>query len=196
MTEPEKPPVEYAPFTSRMLAGSIDALLVITVSVPITNWFLDLVFPPLDLNDIYSLASHQNTLLDPRQFFSELWRIMNEKGFLLRGLCENILQGVFFAAYTLPFWFRYGATPGKMLFRMQIQDINTGNGISRKQAILRFFGYIISFLPLGLGFIWISFNRKREAFHDIIANTAVVIKQKVKNIPHNSQMHPISKQPQ
>lgn len=35
-------------------------------------------------------------------------------------------------------------------------------------------GYILSTLPLCLGFIWIAFDGKKRGWHDMIAGTLVV----------------------
>jgi uncharacterized RDD family membrane protein YckC len=33
----------------------------------------------------------------------------------------------------------------------------------------------LSALPLGLGFVWIAFDRRKQGFHDKIAKTCVVM---------------------
>ncbi|WP_413760865.1 RDD family protein [Vibrio vulnificus] len=38
----------------------------------------------------------------------------------------------------------------------------------------RYFAYYISFLPLGLGVIWIVFDSKKRSWHDKLANTVVI----------------------
>ncbi len=77
--------------------------------------------------------------------------------------------------FTLWFWIAYGATPGKLLFDCQIVNARTGERIKFTQALLRFFGYIISLLPLGLGFLWIIVDKRKRGWHDKIAGTAVII---------------------
>jgi len=54
--------------------------------------------------------------------------------------------------------------------------IHTGNAITTKQAIIRYLGYLVSALPLGLGFLWIAFDQSKRGWHDMMAGT-VVIKQ-------------------
>lgn len=73
------------------------------------------------------------------------------------------------------FWVKKGATPGKMLFGLQIRDLKTGQFISTPKALLRYLvGYTISALVLCLGFIWIAFDNKKQGWHDKIAGTVVV----------------------
>ena len=41
-------------------------------------------------------------------------------------------------------------------------------------AVLRYFGYIVCFLTLTIGFIWIAFDERKQGLHDKIADTYVV----------------------
>lgn len=72
------------------------------------------------------------------------------------------------------FWVKKGATPGKMLFGLQVRDAKTGQFISVPRAVLRYFGYLISSVILCLGLIWVGFDKKKQGWHDKIAKTVVV----------------------
>lgn len=73
------------------------------------------------------------------------------------------------------FWVKKGATPGKMLFGLEIRDLKTGQFVSIPKALLRYLvGYTISGLVLGLGFIWAAFDKKKQGWHDKISGTVVV----------------------
>lgn len=78
------------------------------------------------------------------------------------------------AAAVVWFWVKKGATPGKMLFGLQVRDAKTGQFISVPRALLRYFSYLISYLILCLGFIWAGFDKKKQGWHDKIAKTVVV----------------------
>ncbi|EKF82833.1 hypothetical protein MCRH_1828 [Moraxella catarrhalis RH4] len=67
-----------------------------------------------------------------------------------------------------------GATPGKMLFGLQVRDAKTGQFISVPRALLRYFSYLISSVILCLGLIWVGFDKKKQGWHDKIAKTVVV----------------------
>jgi len=75
--------------------------------------------------------------------------------------------------YYLFFWALFGFTPGKFLLGLKIvrQD---GRKMGLGRAIVRFVGYWISIIPLGLGYIWIILDPKREAWHDKLAGTHVI----------------------
>jgi uncharacterized RDD family membrane protein YckC len=70
-----------------------------------------------------------------------------------------------------------GRTPGKMLLGLQVVSVD-GNRISFGIAFLRSVGYLISSIFFCLGFIWIGFDKKKQGWHDKIAGTVVIIREK------------------
>lgn len=80
---------------------------------------------------------------------------------------------LFMAAYFLALTSWQGQTPGKMF--MGIRVVRTdGEGLGPGLAFLRFIGYGLSLIPLGLGFIRAAFARDARAWHDQLAGTRVV----------------------
>jgi uncharacterized RDD family membrane protein YckC len=71
-------------------------------------------------------------------------------------------------------WAFWGTSPGKRAVRIRIVDADTGEPLTRKQALLRTLGYLLTFATCGAGFLWIAFNPRVQALHDRIANTVVV----------------------
>lgn len=69
----------------------------------------------------------------------------------------------------------YQATLGKLALGMKVTDTN-GNRISFGRASGRHFGKIVSVLILGIGFIMAAFTQKKQALHDLMADTLVVNK--------------------
>lgn len=67
----------------------------------------------------------------------------------------------------------YGQTPGKRIMRIRVVD-DAGRPISRKHAVGRALGKMVSALPLYIGFLWPLWDRENRALHDIIATTRVV----------------------
>jgi uncharacterized RDD family membrane protein YckC len=145
---PEAPgfaPVEYVGFWSRFLAFLIDSLVLTVVLVPL-------------MIAIYG-----------RQYFSLERQLSGQAG----GVWDWVVN-LALAAATIVFWRYRGATPGKMAISAKIVDAKSGGVPSTGALILRFFAYIVSMLPLGLGFLWIAFDRRKQGFHDKIAGTAVI----------------------
>jgi len=72
-------------------------------------------------------------------------------------------------------WVHYRGTPGKLLLGCQIIDANSGRPLSIARAILRYFAYLASALPLLLGFVWIGLDPRKQGLHDKIARSVVII---------------------
>jgi uncharacterized RDD family membrane protein YckC len=76
------------------------------------------------------------------------------------------------AAYNVVFWRLYGQTPGKWLMGIKVVPL-AGGGMRTRDALVRFFGYLVSALPFYLGFLWIL-GPARQGWHDRLAGTQVV----------------------
>jgi len=72
------------------------------------------------------------------------------------------------------FWLIKAATPGKMALSAKIVDAATGQTPTVRQLVIRYLGYFIAALPLGLGLLWIAVDPKKQGWHDKMAGTAVV----------------------
>jgi len=75
--------------------------------------------------------------------------------------------------YTILFWVFFSGTPGKLLLGCYVVNADTGEPIGFKQAIIRYLGYYVSFLSLGIGFLWVVWDKRKQGFHDKLANTVV-----------------------
>lgn len=72
------------------------------------------------------------------------------------------------------FWTNRGASLGQMLVGIRVVDSETGAGLKGSQAAVRYLGYILSGIPLLLGFIWAGFDSKKQGWMDKLAGTQVV----------------------
>jgi len=87
---------------------------------------------------------------------------------------DILFQAVLPAVAAILFWRYRGATPGKMLISARIVDANTYGAPSTGKLIGRYFAYLVSIIPIFLGFLWIAFDRRKQGWHDKLAGTAVV----------------------
>lgn len=71
-------------------------------------------------------------------------------------------------------WARWGATPGKRLMGLRIVRSTDLGKISGWRAAGRYFAYLLATLPLGLGLLWVVFNKERRGWHDMLAGTRVL----------------------
>ena len=65
------------------------------------------------------------------------------------------------------------ATPGKRALRLRVTD-TSGRRISLARASARNFGKILSSLILFIGFVMAGFTRRKQALHDLMAETVVL----------------------
>ena len=81
-------------------------------------------------------------------------------------------------AYFTYFHGTTGRTPGKMLLGLQVCSAD-GTEVSFGIAFLRAVGYLVSslLLTIPIGFIWAAFDKKKQAWHDKIAGTVVIIRE-------------------
>ncbi|WP_455205625.1 RDD family protein [Kaarinaea lacus] len=96
------------------------------------------------------------------------------------GTMANLLGNLLVMAVTLFCWIRFLGTPGKLLLECQVVDADSGEAVKPMQALLRYLGYFVSlFLTLGLGFLWIAWDKRKQGFHDKIANTLVLYSARI-----------------
>jgi uncharacterized RDD family membrane protein YckC len=98
-------------------------------------------------------------------------------------ILSSLLYPLHLTNATIAFWvlYRFGmyawksATLGQIVLNLHVQKVD-GTSLVRDYsgAAIRALSSLLSLLPLGLGFIWILFNRDLEAWHDKISGTNVV----------------------
>ncbi|EIB6554644.1 RDD family protein [Salmonella enterica] len=93
---------------------------------------------------------------------------------LFRGPADVAINWIVPAVLTVILWRGFQATPGKMALRLRVLDAESGCSASTRQYIGRYQGYMVSTIPLGLGFFWIAFDRRKQGWHDKLAGTVVV----------------------
>ncbi|MXW15108.1 MAG: RDD family protein [Rhodothermaceae bacterium] len=93
---------------------------------------------------------------------------------IIHGPMDVLLSYVVPPVATIWFWVAKQATPGKMVIRAKIVDARTGMVPTTGQHIGRYFAYILSTIPLFLGFIWIAIDARKQGWHDKLAGTVVV----------------------
>jgi uncharacterized RDD family membrane protein YckC len=136
--------VKYAGFWIRTGAAIIDTLLIMLVTLPL-------------LVAIYGWA-----------YFDA------EQTGIVAGPADFVISWVLPAVAVIAFWILKQATPGKMAVSTKIVDAESGNAASTGQLIGRYFAYFAATIPLGLGILWVAFDKKKQGWHDKLAGTVVV----------------------
>lgn len=147
-------PGPQAGFVSRSIAFVLD-LVVMSAAVLLAIAFLQSV---LAFFTLYGLLGQRVVQSDP-----------------FRALVVGVIAfiGASIAiGYPVGFWVLLGQTPGKLLLGLRIVRVN-GQPMSIRRALLRYGGYWLSAIPLGLGFLWVLVDARRQGWHDKVAGTYV-----------------------
>jgi uncharacterized RDD family membrane protein YckC len=85
-----------------------------------------------------------------------------------------LISDVLPAIVVIALWASLQATPGKMMLSARIVDAKTGGKPGLGQCLLRYLGYFVSIPGLGIGFLMVAFDSRKQGLHDMIAGTVVV----------------------
>lgn len=123
-----------------------------------------------------ALAPIFSLLLGPGLSNAELQHILQTEG--IAGIIqpdEIIIQQTILLIIIAFCWIKFAGTPGKRLLKLKVIDAQTGKNINIFQSIIRFLGYFISSFFMGIGFVWIIFDKQNQGWHDKLAGTVVII---------------------
>lgn len=105
------------------------------------------------------------------------WRLLREPAWSWGTLWDigeiQITSLAVSLCYFAWFWTKYGATPGKMIFRLKVVTPEGGSP-TLGQAVGRYFAMLLSGLILGIGFLMAAWDREARTLHDALAGTRVV----------------------
>lgn len=141
----------YAGFWRRLKAWIVDLVLVMvtTCVVAIVVGFI--------------LAITIGLVIKDKDYANQIFSVIG-----------NVIGLITYCSYFIGFEIsKLQATPGKLLFGIKVTDIENQK-IGFFRAASRLFGKFLSGFLLGLGFLICDFTAKKQALHDILANTLVV----------------------
>ena len=93
---------------------------------------------------------------------------------LIQGPADVLISFVLPAIAIVWFWLKRGSTPGKDAISAKIVDAKTGNAPTLGQLVIRYLGYYVSALPLGLILLWVAINPRKQGWHDKLAGTVAL----------------------
>jgi len=162
----QKPPVPPAPPTPSVNTINKGRLEPAGFWIRLVAYILDAFILGIPLALIITIFSVAAVKFVPAESIS---------GTFFVALLGNLLaMGISFF-YMIFFWVKFGATPGKMILKLQVLDASTMSYMSYGKAIIRLLGYMLSSIFF-IGFILIAFSEKKKGLHDMIAGTVVVKK--------------------
>jgi uncharacterized RDD family membrane protein YckC len=80
---------------------------------------------------------------------------------------------LWFAVYHVVFWALRGTTIGGIVCGLKVVRLDD-RPVDWLVAVVRCLGAFLSFVVLGLGFIWVAFDKEKQSWHDRIAGTVIV----------------------
>lgn len=149
----------YAGFVTRAAAFILD-IIIISVVIGASNWLFITLLAFVGIN-----PSDCPLINRDRKFLFEICVISS---WLLKAYSI-----AFPFVYLIFFWTLSGQTPGKYFLRLRIVTADRKR-IKLPRAISRIFGYWVSFITLGYGFLKVLVDDRRRGLHDNISGTYVI----------------------
>lgn len=157
----------YAKFNDRLFASAIDTALIFILLTPVFAYTNDWVMGSVNAEQVFNQARQIGVPEDAAKHISDSGVI----GLMFK---NSFVQFLISGVPLIAFWAAFQTTPGKFLIGMKIIDVDTGKAPEFHQLLIRYGAFLISLTPFFLGFVWAAFNRKKQAWHDMVADTAVV----------------------
>jgi uncharacterized RDD family membrane protein YckC len=151
--------VQYAGFWLRVVAHIIDKMVLAIPGVILSVWSAVRIFS-VPWNELENVDSWDD--LQP------LIGLLST--FLIVAVVQSLFNWLYFALMESS---SRQATLGKLALGIKVTDLE-GRRLSFLRATGRHCGKILSGLILGIGFIMAGLSAKKQALHDMLANTLVV----------------------
>lgn len=78
------------------------------------------------------------------------------------------------AGFHLWFWTHGGQTLGMRAWRLRLVSVD-GGPVGFGRALVRYLVAVLSWLVLGLGFLWVLVDPEKRAWHDLASGTRLVL---------------------
>lgn len=161
---------EYGSFDRRLIACTIDVLILALISMIYTKFIDFVLFGGKTSGQVVAEVLESVT---GTAYNAGIISILKDYGIFYKILFIQLSSFFILWGYCIFSWMHMNATIGKYIMKLQIITSNNKK-LSFWRCNLRFFSYIISTIIIFLGFFWIYFNKERRAWHDYIASTRVV----------------------
>jgi len=144
----------YAGFGRRLLAYFTDFLIIFLIGMVLQT----------------CLGKNPFLVFQNVKSLEELQQLQNSTSTTLTSLI-GLIVGL---AYFLIFYVNYdGATPGKRLMAIKVTR-DDGSKLTYPVVFVRYLGNFVSAFLLGIGYLMIIWDKRKQALHDKIAKTLVV----------------------
>lgn len=179
----EKIGTQYAGFNDRIMATLIDLTCAFMIYIPLMALYSHFVYqeaPPSSIMQNVFKDLDTSAPISVGELFSFGFSHPIAKDYFLHQggiakiVIEQLIQLSVYLGFVFFFWVKRASTPGKMFLSMKILDKETMKPASTKQLALRLVFGLLGVACFFLGYFWIVWSRKKQAWHDIFAKTVVV----------------------
>ena len=152
---------QYAGFVTRATALIMD-IVIIMVTIAVVNALIALPIEYFLRVDPLTCTRDNGA---PRAMALALCKSVN-----VMWVAVALLTGplYFISLFTLS-----GQTIGKYVMGVRVVRLD-GRPMAVTTSCIRWLGYFVSLLTLGLGFVWVIIDERRQGFHDRMAGTSVI----------------------
>jgi uncharacterized RDD family membrane protein YckC len=165
---------QYAGFFTRAVALILDLLIVLGL-ILVLYWSIR-----LPLMFFLNIDPENCTAADMQSLLPQLWGMfMSGRDTSPQWLCSIVdfiwTVMAFFAGpvYFIFFYSTTGQTIGMYIMGLRVVRTD-GKHMTLWGSVVRWFGIFLSALPLGLGFLWVLIDDRRQGWHDKLAHTCVI----------------------
>jgi uncharacterized RDD family membrane protein YckC/lipoprotein signal peptidase len=158
--------IRYVGFWKRALAAITDSYFFALISILLVLALYRAEY----IKYIENLTASIAALYQPSANLTAITQLTNTS-------FSPIERAIYFwlpAFSTIILWITKSATPGLMAIPAQIIDVRTGQKPSTLRFIVRYVASILFGYLMGLDYLWIAFNKKKRALHDVVSGTAVI----------------------
>jgi uncharacterized RDD family membrane protein YckC len=165
VTEPTSLPStfrgQYAGFVSRAIALIIDLVLIVTTQ------FIIIIVSRLVLN-FFGFDELAQRIFEPGAGGESSMLVS-----IIRWLFAFMGSALLLVVYLVFFWTLIDQSLGQILMGVRVLRTD-GRSMTLVPSVRRIIGYYLSIIPLGLGFLWVLIDDRRQGWHDKLADTVVV----------------------
>lgn len=153
------PAVRYAGFWIRLVAYLVDAVLLNVIAIPLNLVALG--------NSGFVCTSTNYTVITSGTSIQGVNYSCSPTG---AGYLIYVVLGLLY----FTFMWSTGATLGQRLLRIRVVDAATNKPLTLARSLARYFGFVLSLIPLAIGLIWAAFDARKCGWHDHMANSIVL----------------------
>ena len=172
--------------STRLFANLIDMIVALMLLFPVFNLISSFIYSDDSFQAVLQQYNEvkdsmgQMSEAEQQEVSSMLLAQFYQSSIVSKLILNYFLQISFLIATYFVSWYFFKTTPGKYLLGLKIVDEKTLGQPSRYQFFIRAISVYLTVFTLGIGYVWLVFDKKKRSWHDKIAGTMVIDPKKYK----------------